>query len=73
MKRSEKQELRETSIEELRQQADAKREQLFRGRLSQSVEGEGLGMKSRVISRDIARIETIISEKQRAAAHGSQA
>ncbi|TVR49077.1 MAG: 50S ribosomal protein L29 [Planctomycetota bacterium] len=65
VKATEKQELRALSVDELREQAAAKREQLFRGRLSQAVEGQGLGMKGRVLRRDIARLETIIKEKSR--------
>lgn len=65
MKLTEKQELRALPIADLRQQANEKREQLFRGRLSQAVEGQGLGMKARTIRRDIARIETVITEKRK--------
>lgn len=68
MKRTDMQELRALSVEDLREQANAKREQLFRGRLSQATEGAGLGMKARGLRRDIARIETLITEK-----NGSQA
>ena len=70
MKTTEKQELRALSVEELRAQAAAKREELFKGRLSQATEGEGLGIKARNIRRDIARLETIITEKTKA---GSEA
>lgn len=70
MKTTEKQELRALSVEELREQMQAKREQLFRGRLSQATEGQGLGVKARVIRRDIARLETLITEKLK---NGSQA
>ena len=70
MKATDKQELRALSVEELREQALAKREELFRGRLSQATEGEGLGMKARNLRRVIARLETLIQEKYKA---GSEA
>lgn len=67
MKATEKQELRDLTVEELRELANSKREQLFRGRLSQATEGKGLGVKARVIRRDIARLETLITEKTKKA------
>lgn len=76
MKASDKQALRALSIEDLQAQSQSKREELFRGRVSQSVEGQGLGGKARVLRRDIARIETLITQKRAAAAaaqNGNQA
>lgn len=67
MKSTEKQELRQLSVEELRELATSKREQLLRGRVSQATEGKGLGVKARIIRRDIARLETLITEKTKKA------
>ena len=46
------------------QQADELRAALFKGRIAGAVEGKTLGGKARVIRRQIARLQTIISEKQ---------
>lgn len=68
MKKSEIQALRAQSIDELATAAQGLREELMRGRFAQATKGEGLGVRARSLRRAIARIETIITEKQKAAA-----
>lgn len=64
MKRTAKAELRAKPVAELAKQADELRAALFKGRIAGAVEGKTLGGKARVIRRQIARLQTIISEKQ---------
>lgn len=62
-------ELRAKSGDELKKMADDLRDQLFRGRLTASVEGKGLGGKVRQMRRQVARLETIIREQSAGIAH----
>jgi ribosomal protein L29 len=68
MKRTAKAELRAKSVADLAKQTEELREQLFRGRIAVAVEGKTLGGKARDIRRQIARLQTLISEKQPKAA-----
>jgi ribosomal protein L29 len=68
VKRTAKNELRAKSAQDLAKQAAELREQLFKGRLTQSVEGKGLGGKARQLRRQIARIETFINQQKQSAA-----
>jgi len=67
MKKSEIEELRSKSVEELEQLVQAHREQLMQGRFQRVSKGEGLGVKARALSRNVARLLTIIAEKKAAA------
>jgi ribosomal protein L29 len=68
MKKSELQELRSKPIEDLVQSVQAHREELMQGRFKRVSQGEGLGVKGRALRRNIARLQTIISEKKAQAA-----
>lgn len=65
MKATEKAELRGQSVEDLTALAAEKREALLKGRIGQALEGEGLGVQARKLRRDIAVIETILTEKKK--------
>jgi ribosomal protein L29 len=67
MKRTAKAELRATSVADLAKQAEELRAQLFKGRIAGAVEGKSLGGKARQFRRQIARLQTIIGEKNKAA------
>jgi ribosomal protein L29 len=67
VKRSEKADLRGKTADELTKMATELRESLFKGRFASASEGKGLGGKARGIRRQIARIETLLSEARRAA------
>jgi ribosomal protein L29 len=67
MKNTDKSALRQKSVEELRKQAQAIRDGMLKARVSTRTEGKGLSMKYRSERRQLARIETIISEKASAA------
>lgn len=73
MKRTELEELRTKSIDELKALVQEKKEALFRGRVGQALEGEGLGVQERKIRRDIARILTLIRSAELAAAATEEA
>jgi len=64
MKRTAKAELRGKSVADLTKQAGELRELIFRGRIAVAVEGKTLGGKARQMRRQIARIQTILTEKQ---------
>ena len=68
MKKSEVQDLRDKSIEELEAAVVAAREELFKGRFKQATEGQGLGVQARNLRRQVARLLTVINEKKAAAA-----
>ena len=68
MKRTAKAELRAKSVADLAKQAEELRAQLFKGRIAGAVEGKSMGGKARQFRRQIARLQTIISEKQPKAA-----
>ena len=64
MKRTAKAELRSKPVAELAKLAEELRAQMFKGRIAGAVEGKSLGGKARVMRRQIARLQTIIREKQ---------
>ena len=66
MKKSEREELRQLSVEELQAKITESREELLKGRLEQVAEGAGIGVRARHLSRNIARMLTIIKEKEQA-------
>ena len=60
-------ELRELSVDELQARAKELEDQLFRMRLQQSLGQLDAPVKLRFTRRDLARIKTVITEKQRGA------
>ncbi len=66
MKKSEIEELRQQSVEDLQASIKENRQELLNGRFEQVAEGTGHGVKSRQLRRDIARKLTIINEKKKA-------
>ena len=68
MKRSAKQKLRETPAEELRAASDELRQTMLKSRLAAALEGKAIGIPYRSARRQIARIETILTQRAAAAA-----
>jgi large subunit ribosomal protein L29 len=62
-------ELRDLSVEELEARAKELEDQLFRMRLQQSLGQLDAPLKLRYTRRDLARIKTVITEKQKPAVH----
>jgi large subunit ribosomal protein L29 len=60
-------ELRDLSVDELEARAKEIEDQLFRMRIQQSLGQLDAPLKLRFTRRDLARIKTVITEKQRAA------
>ena len=60
-------ELRDLSVEDLQARARELEDQLFRMRLQQSLGQLDAPLKLRFTRRDLARIKTVITEKQRQA------
>ena len=60
-------ELRDLSVEDLQARAKELEDQLFRMRLQQSLGQLDAPLKLRFTRRDLARIKTVITEKQRSA------
>jgi large subunit ribosomal protein L29 len=60
-------ELRDLTVDDLQARAKELEDQLFRMRLQQSLGQLDAPVKLRFTRRDLARIKTVISEKQRAA------
>jgi large subunit ribosomal protein L29 len=58
-------ELRDLSVDELQARAKELEDQLFRMRLQQSLGQLDAPLKLRFTRRDLARIKTVITEKQR--------
>jgi ribosomal protein L29 len=67
MKTSAKNDLRGKTADDLKAMAKEARDTMFKARISKSVEGKAIGIKYRDLRRQIARIETILGEKARAA------
>lgn len=67
MKTSAKNDLRGKSADDLKAMAKEARDTMFKARISKSVEGKAITIKYRDLRRQIARIETILGEKTRAA------
>jgi len=59
-------ELRELGLEDLRQRVHEIEDQLFRLRLQQSMGQLEAPMKLRTLRRELARVNTLITEKARA-------
>jgi large subunit ribosomal protein L29 len=59
-------ELRDLTVEDLQTRARELEDQLFRMRLQQSLGQLDAPLKLRYTRRDLARVKTVISEKQRA-------
>jgi ribosomal protein L29 len=66
MKRSDLQDLRAKSVDELKDEIDDCRKQLMDGRIAGVVEGKGLGMQAHNLRRHIARCLTLINDKEQA-------
>jgi large subunit ribosomal protein L29 len=60
-------ELRDLSVDDLQARAKELEDQLFRMRLQQSLGQLDAPLKLRFTRRDLARIKTVITEKQRSA------
>ena len=60
-------ELRDLSVDDLEERAKELEDQLFRMRLQQSLGQLDAPLKLRFTRRDLARIKTVITEKQRKA------
>ena len=60
-------ELRDLSVDDLEERAKELEDQLFRMRLQQSLGQLDAPLKLRFTRRDLARIKTVITEKQRTA------
>ena len=60
-------ELRDLSVDDLEERAKEIEDQLFRMRIQQSLGQLDAPLKLRFTRRDLARIKTVITEKQRAA------
>ena len=60
-------ELRDLSVEDLESRAKEVEDQLFRMRIQQSLGQLDAPLKLRFARRDIARIKTVITQKQRKA------
>lgn len=68
MKKTAKNVIRSSSVDELKVQADTLRSDMLKARLASSLEGKQLGVKYRANRRQVARLETIIREKAAPAA-----
>ncbi|HAT11426.1 MAG TPA: 50S ribosomal protein L29 [Planctomycetes bacterium] len=68
MKKSVKQALRAKTADELKAEADVLQGDMLRARLSTTLEGKRLGIKTRGSRRQIARINTLLRERELAAA-----
>jgi large subunit ribosomal protein L29 len=60
-------ELRDLSVDDLQERAKELEDQLFRMRLQQSLGSLDVPLKLRFTRRDLARIKTVMAEKQRTA------
>lgn len=65
-------ELRAKSAEDLQVLVKSARETLMKGRFAKSAEGKAITMQQRVQRRQVARLETLISEKKSAAKAGAK-
>ena len=68
MKKSAKAELRAKSAEDLGALAKSARDTLMKARFTKSVEGKAITIQQRQQRRQVARLETMIAEKQAAKA-----
>lgn len=67
MKRNDKQALRDKSAAELTKIVEDSRKELLGGRTAKITEGKTLGVKGRMIRRNVARCLTLLTQKQQAA------
>lgn len=67
MKKSAKTDLRAKSLDDLKAMAKGARDGLLKARISKSVEGKAITIKYRDVRRQIARLETLITEKSASA------
>ena len=65
-------ELRAKSAEDLQVLVKSARETLMKGRFAKSAEGKSITMQQRVQRRQVARLETLISEKKSVAKAGAK-
>lgn len=65
-------ELRAKSAEDLQVLVKSARETLMKGRFAKSAEGKAITMQQRVQRRQVARLETLISEKKSVAKAGAK-
>jgi ribosomal protein L29 len=72
MKPSAKNDLRAKSVDDLKVLAKDARDAMFKARIAKSVEGKAIGIGYRDLRRQVARLETILSEKTRAAKAGAK-
>jgi ribosomal protein L29 len=72
MKPSAKNDLRGKSVDDLKVLAKDARDAMFKARIAKSVEGKAIGIGYRDLRRQVARLETILSEKTRAAKAGAK-
>jgi ribosomal protein L29 len=72
MKKTAIAELRAKSVEDLQVLAKNARDTLMKGRFAKSAEGKAITMQQRVQRRQVARLETLISEKKSAAKAGAK-
>ena len=72
MKKSAIAELRAKSAEDLTVLVKNARETLMKGRFAKSAEGKAITMQQRVQRRQVARLETLISEKKSVAKAGAK-
>ena len=72
MKKSAKTDLRAKSPDDLKALAKSARDGLLKARISKSVEGKAITIKYRDVRRQIARLETLITEKSAAAGKGTK-
>lgn len=68
MKKSNKAELRAKTVDDLKALVKTARENLMKARFAKSAEGKAITMQQRVQRRQVARLETLIAEKKKAAA-----
>ena len=66
MKKSEREALSQHSVEELQAAIKEARETLLKGRIEQVTDNSGLGGKAKDLRRNIARMLTIIKQKEQA-------
>lgn len=73
MKKSIKQALRAKTVEELQAEAGQLQGDMLKARLSTTLEGKRLGVRIRASRRHIARINTLLRERELAAAPKAKA
>jgi ribosomal protein L29 len=64
MKKTDKDKLRERTVDELLAEAESLRGSMLKARFTVSLEGKKLGQQYRKARRQIARLETIITQKK---------